>query len=155
MKRAATHLFKRQSKNRAFFLNYRTFTLIEDPLATPRADPRARQRSENSTPGATGMCESRRSPGGDGQAWNWLIHNCAIKISGEPLISLCKIRFRHPRKLKLTGLIAYIMFHKICKFESSTIINDVITKNNGKIWCLTLTSTKFDPDNQEIWNLER
>ena len=28
MKSAATHLFKRQSKNRAFFQNYRTFTLI-------------------------------------------------------------------------------------------------------------------------------
>ena len=26
--------------------------------------------------------------------------------------------------------------------------NDVITKNNGKILCLTLTSIKFDPDNQ-------
>ena len=33
--------------------------------------------------------------------------------------------------------------------------NDVITNNNGKIWYLTLTSIKFDPDNQEIWNLER
>ena len=31
MKRAATHLFKRQSQNRAFFQNYRTFTLIQDP----------------------------------------------------------------------------------------------------------------------------
>ena len=27
--------------------------------------------------------------------------------------SLCKIRSRHPRKLKLLGLIAYIMFYKI------------------------------------------
>ena len=40
--------------------------------------------------------------------------------------TLCKIRSRHPRELKLTGLIAYIMFYMICKFESSTIINDVI-----------------------------
>ena len=63
---------------------------------------------------------------------------------------LCKIRSRHPRKLKLTRLIAYIMFYKICKFKSSTIINDVIAKNNEKIWCLTLTSIKLDPDNQEI-----
>ena len=38
----------------------------------------------------------------------------------------CKIRSRHPRKLKFTGLIAYVMFNKICKFESLTIINDVI-----------------------------
>ena len=30
---------------------------------------------------------------------------------------LCKIRSRHPRKLKLTGLIAYIMFYKICKLN--------------------------------------
>ena len=68
MKRTATHLFKRQSKNRAFFQNYRTFTLIQDPGTTPRADPRARQRSENPTPWATRMCESpgvaRGSPGG-------------------------------------------------------------------------------------------
>ena len=70
-------------------------------------------------------------------------------------LPLCKIRSRHPRKLKFTGLIAYVMFYKICKFESLTIINDVITKNNGKIWYLTLTSIQFDPDNQEIWNLER
>ena len=39
---------------------------------------------------------------------------------------LYKIRSRHPRKLKFTGLIAYVMFHKICKFESLTIMNDVI-----------------------------
>ena len=52
--RTATHLFKRQTKNRAFFQNYRTFTLIQDP----RGRPRARQRSANSTPGATRMCES-------------------------------------------------------------------------------------------------
>ena len=64
MKRAATHLLKRQSKNHAFFQNYRTFTLIQDP---PRADPWARQRSENPTPGATRMC---KFPGGDGQAGN-------------------------------------------------------------------------------------
>ena len=60
MKRAATQLFKRQTKNRAFFQNYRAFTLIKDPRAIPQADPRARQRSENPTPGATKMCESPR-----------------------------------------------------------------------------------------------
>ena len=38
----------------------------------------------------------------------------------------CKIRSRHPRKLKFTGLIAYVMFYKICKFESLPIINEVI-----------------------------
>ena len=41
---------------------------------------------------------------------------------------LCKIRSIHSRELKLTGLIAYIIFNKICKFESWTITNDVITK---------------------------
>ena len=54
----------------------------------------------------------------------------------------CKIRSRHPRKLKFTGLIAYVMFYKIFKFESFTIINDVIMTS--------LTSIKFDPDNQKI-----
>ena len=63
---------------------------------------------------------------------------------------LSKTRFRHPRKLKFAGLIAYIMFYKICKFEILTIINDVITKNNGKICYLTITFIKSDPDNQEV-----
>ena len=44
MKRAATHLFKKQSKNRAFFQNYQTFTLIEDPWGKPWTDPQARQK---------------------------------------------------------------------------------------------------------------
>ena len=39
---------------------------------------------------------------------------------------LCKTRSRHPRKMKFTGLKAYVIFYKICKFESLTIINDVI-----------------------------
>ena len=38
----------------------------------------------------------------------------------------CKIRSRHPRKLKFTGIIAYVMSYKIYKFEILTIINDVI-----------------------------
>ena len=37
---------------------------------TPRATPRARQRSENRTLGATKMCESPGVTRGDGQAWN-------------------------------------------------------------------------------------
>ena len=45
---------------------------------------------------------------------------------------LCKIRFRQPRELKLAGLIAYIMFYKICKFESSTITNDLIMSSLPK-----------------------
>ena len=47
---------------------------------------------------------------------------------------LYKIRSRHPRELKLTGLIAYIIFYKICKFESSTITNDVIMTSLPKQW---------------------
>ena len=69
---------------------------------------------------------------------------------GSVFTPLCKIRSRHPRKLKFTGLITYVMFYKICKFESLTVINDVImmgSRNNGKMWYLTLTSIKFDPDN--------
>ena len=66
MKRAATHLFKRQNKNRAF-QNYRTFTFTPPP-----PPPRARQRSENPAPGASKMCESPgvAPGGGGGQAWN-------------------------------------------------------------------------------------
>ena len=61
MKRAATQLLKRQSKNWAFFQNYRTFYFaLTPPWANPQADPQARERSENATPGATGMCESLR-----------------------------------------------------------------------------------------------
>ena len=33
--------------------------------------------------------------------------------------------------------------------------NDVITQNNGNVRYLTLTSIKFDPDSQKIWNLEK
>ena len=47
---------------------------------------------------------------------------------------LCRIRYRHPKELKLTGLIAYIMFYKICKFERSTITNDVIMTSLPKQW---------------------
>ena len=43
-----------KAKIALLFQNYRTFTLI--------LDPRARQRSENLTPGATRMCGGR--PGG-------------------------------------------------------------------------------------------
>ena len=47
-------------------------------------------------------------------------------IVGGVFHPLCKIRSRHPRELKITGLIAHIMFYKICKFERSAITNDVI-----------------------------
>ena len=47
----------------------------------------------------------------------------ALGVFSTPL---CKIRSRHPRKLKFTGLIAYVMFYKIREFESLKVINDVI-----------------------------
>ena len=37
-----------------------------------------------------------------------------------------KIRSRHSGELKLTALIAYIIFYKICQFASSAKTNDVI-----------------------------
>ena len=46
---------------------------------------------------------------------------------------LCKIKYRHPRQLKRTGLMAYIMFYKIYKFESLTITNGVIMTSLPKI----------------------
>ena len=61
MKRAATYLFKRQSKLFSKLSNF-----YFDLRAPRREDPRARQRSENPTPGATRMCESRGSLGGGG-----------------------------------------------------------------------------------------
>ena len=68
MKRAATHLFKRQSENCAFFQNYRTFTLIQDPPGqTPGQDRGAKTRPQ----GQLECANPRGSPrGGDGQAWN-------------------------------------------------------------------------------------
>ena len=66
MRRAATHLFKRQSNNRSFS-KLPNFYFHLRP--SPGAHPRARQRSENPTPGATRMCESpvgRSGRGGGG-----------------------------------------------------------------------------------------
>ena len=67
MKRAATHLFKKQSKNRAFFQNYRTFPSIQDPRGKPRADP-GQDRRAITRP--QGQLECTNARGGGGQAWN-------------------------------------------------------------------------------------
>ena len=56
MKRAATDLFKWQSKNHAFFKIVQFLFWFKTP--------RARERSKNPTPGAPRMCESPQSPGG-------------------------------------------------------------------------------------------
>ena len=56
---------KDKAKFALFFQNYRTFT----------PSPRARQRSENPTPGGTRMCESpgvARGGGGCGEGWSGL-----------------------------------------------------------------------------------
>ena len=58
MKNAATHLLKGHSKNRAFSKLSNFYFDLRLPAL---ADPRERQVSESSTPGATRMCES---PGG-------------------------------------------------------------------------------------------
>ena len=60
MKRAATHLFKRQRKNSAFFEIFELFYLRPPGSG---GGPRAGQRSKNPTQGATRMCESRGSSG--------------------------------------------------------------------------------------------
>ena len=72
MERAAAQLFERQSKNRAFLskLSNFYFDLRPPPGANPWADPRAKQWSENPTPGATRTCESAGVARGYGQAWN-------------------------------------------------------------------------------------
>ena len=61
MKRVATHLFKKQSKYRVFFLNYRTSTLIQDPPGqTPGQDRGTKTRPQ----GQLECANPRGSPGG-------------------------------------------------------------------------------------------
>ena len=62
MKGAATQLFKRQMKNRAFFQNYRNCYFDLRPSGKPLGITEERRP----TPGATRMCESAE----DGQAWD-------------------------------------------------------------------------------------
>ena len=69
-KRAATHLFKRQSKIALFSKLSNFYFDLRPPGQTPGTDLRATQRSENPTPGATRMCESPGVARGDGHAWN-------------------------------------------------------------------------------------
>ena len=64
MKRAATQLFKRQSKNRAFFSKLSNFYF--DVRQTPGQDRGAKTRPQ----GQLECANPRGSPGGDGQAWN-------------------------------------------------------------------------------------
>ena len=70
MKRAATQLLKRQSKNHSFLQNYRTFTLILDSRQTPRQTPGQDRGAKTRPLGQLECANHRGSPGGDGQAWN-------------------------------------------------------------------------------------
>ena len=58
MKRAATLLFKRQSKNRAFFKIIELLLRFKTPGQTPRQTPGKTEERTDPTPGATRMCES-------------------------------------------------------------------------------------------------
>ena len=59
-------------------------------------------------------------------------------------------------------MMAYIMLYEICKFESSTITNDIITKNNSKqfgpprtkqIICHSKSIDKSYPKMFFLWNM--
>ena len=62
MKRAATQLFKRQSKNRAFFSKLSNFY---SDLRTPGQDREAKTRPQGQL-----ECANPRGSPGDGQTWN-------------------------------------------------------------------------------------
>ena len=61
--RAATQLFKRQSKNR---VSFKIIELLLFDLRPPGQDPGAKTRPQEQLECAN----LRGSPGGDGQAWN-------------------------------------------------------------------------------------
>ena len=65
-------------------------------------------------------------------------------LEGGVSYPLCEIRYRHPSELKLTWLIAYIIFYKIYKFESLTITNGLI------ITLLLKTMANFGPPRNQI-----
>ena len=89
-KRAATHLFKRQNENHTKLSNFYF------DLRPPGADPRARQRSENPTPGATEMCESPRVARGGmvrlGIDW-YIIHRKCKLFSSENSLNIAVTKF--------------------------------------------------------------
>ena len=72
MKRAAAHLFKRESKNRAFFEIIKLFLWFKTPVQDKGAKTRPQGQLEFANP--------RGSPGGDGQAWNWLMHYPRVEL---------------------------------------------------------------------------
>ena len=67
-------------------------------LRHPRANPQARQRSENPTPGATRMCESPGVARAVGQAWNCL--SKGNKRSSTPQSFICNQLSTYSLKLK-------------------------------------------------------
>ena len=100
MKRAATQ-FTLFSKLSNFYFG----------LRHPRANPQARQRSENPTPGATRMCESPGVARGVGQAWNCL--SKGNKRSSTPQNFICNQLSTYSLKLKSydrTQIILFIVY---------------------------------------------
>ena len=67
-------------------------------LKTPQANPQARQRGENPTPGTTRMCESPGVTQGVGQAWNCL--SKGNKRSSTPQSFICNQLSTYSLKLK-------------------------------------------------------
>ena len=77
MKRAATQLFKRQSKNRAFSQNYRTF---DPPEQTPRQTPGQDRGAKTRPLGQLKCANPRGRPGG----WSGLeLTDTRRKLPGE------------------------------------------------------------------------
>ena len=68
MKRATTQLFERESKNRAFFQNYRNFTLISDPRGKPPGRPPG--KTEEQKPDPWGNYNVRIARGRPGRGWS-------------------------------------------------------------------------------------
>ena len=107
MKRAATQLFKRQSKNRAFFSNFYF------DLRPPGQTPGQIQRSGNPTPGAARMCKSPAVAGGGG-GWS------GLKLT-HTLIS-------HPFR----DVLGLIPFPKAVKYSFDSYF-DVLSDNASKV----------------------
>ena len=97
MKRAATQ-FALFSKLSNFYFG----------LRHPWANPQARQRSENPTPGATRMCESPGVARGVGQAWNCL--SKGNKRSSTPQNFICNQLSTYSLKLKSYDRSQIILF---------------------------------------------
>ena len=71
MKRAAAHLFKRQSENHAFVSKLSNFYFdLRPPGQTPGTTPGQDRGAKTRPEGHIECANPRGSPGGGGQAWN-------------------------------------------------------------------------------------